>query len=44
VMILGTYSGPTVRRTMSHRRSHSGCPLKPETYSGTSSPHPQALA
>jgi hypothetical protein len=44
VMILGAYSGPSVRRSMSHQRSHSGCPLKPETYSGTPSPHPQALA
>jgi hypothetical protein len=44
VMILGGYSGRSVRRSMSHRRSHSGCPLKPETYSGTLSPHPQALA
>ena len=43
VMILGAYSSPTVRRTMSHRNSHSGCPLKPETYAGTPSPHPQAL-
>ncbi|GJE14715.1 hypothetical protein FOHLNKBM_5790 [Methylobacterium longum] len=44
VMILGAYGSPTVRRTVSHRRAHSGCPLKPDTYSGTSSPHPQALA
>ena len=43
VMILGAYGSPTVRQTMSHRRSHSGCPLKLETYSGTPSPHPQAL-
>ena len=43
VMILGAYSGPTVRRTMSHRRSHTGCPLKSDTYSGTPSPHPQAI-
>ena len=43
VMILGAYSGPTVRRTVTHRRSHTGCPLTPDTYSGTPSPHPQAL-
>lgn len=43
VTILAAYSWPTVRRTMSHRRSHTGCPLKPDTYSGTSSHHPQAL-
>jgi hypothetical protein len=44
VLINGAYSGPGVRRSLSHRKSHSGCPLKPETYSGTPSPHPQALA
>ena len=43
VMILGSYSWPAVRRTMSHRRSHAGCPLNPDTYSGTPSPHPQAI-
>ncbi|MCJ2099682.1 hypothetical protein [Methylobacterium sp. E-046] len=44
VMILGAYSGANVRRTMSHRKSHSGCPLKPNTYSGTLSLYPQALS
>lgn len=43
VTILGAYSWPTVRRTMSHRKSHSGCQLKLDTYTGTPSPHPQAL-
>jgi hypothetical protein len=43
VMILGTYSRPDVRRSMSHRKSHGGCPLKPDTYTGTPSLHPQAL-
>ena len=43
VTVLGAYSWPTVRRTMSHRKSHSGCPLMLGTYSGTPSPHPQAL-
>ena len=43
VIILGAYSWPTVRRTMSHRKSHSGCPLTPDTYSGTPTPHPQAI-
>jgi hypothetical protein len=43
VTILGTYNWPTVRRTMSHRKSHSGCLLTPDTYTGTPSPHPQAL-
>ncbi|QGY05540.1 hypothetical protein MMSR116_29335 [Methylobacterium mesophilicum SR1.6/6] len=44
VMILGAYSGGGVRRSLSHRKSHPGCPLKPDTYTGTPSPHPQALA
>ena len=35
--------GPTVRRTLAHRKSHRGCPLQPDRYSGTPSPHPQAL-
>jgi hypothetical protein len=43
VMILGAYGWPTVRRTMSHRKSHSGCPLMPGMYSGTPTLHPQAL-
>jgi hypothetical protein len=43
VAINGTYSGPNIRRSLYHRKGHSGCPLKPETYSGTPSPHPQAL-
>ena len=44
VAINGTYSGPNVLRRLYHRRAHSGCPLKSETYSGTPSPHPQALS
>lgn len=43
VMILGAYSRPDVRRSMSHRKPHGGCPLKTDTYTGTPSPHPQAL-
>lgn len=43
VAISGTYSGPNVQRRVYHRKAHSGCPLKPEAYSGTPSPHPQAL-
>ena len=43
VMILGAYNQPSVRRTMSHRKSHRGCPLKPDTYSGTPSLHPQVM-
>lgn len=44
VALNGTYSGPNVLRRLYHRKAHSGCPLKPETYSGTLSPHPQALS
>lgn len=43
VMLLGAYSGPKIRRTLSHRKAHAGCPLQPDTFSGTPSPHPQAL-
>jgi hypothetical protein len=43
VAINGTYNGPNVLRRLYHRKAHSGCPLKPETYSGTPSPHPQAM-
>ncbi len=43
VMILGAYSGPNVRRSLSHRKSHSGCPRQADIYSGTPSSHPQAL-
>ena len=42
VMIAGTYTA-TSRLKIQHRQSHTGCPLKPWTYSGTPSPHPQAL-
>lgn len=44
VSINGAYSGPSFGKTMTHRRAHSGCPLKPETFSGMLSPHPQALS
>lgn len=44
VMINGGYSSSTARRQIVHRKAHAGCPLKPETYTGTSTPHPQALA
>lgn len=43
VAINGTYSGPNVRRGFYHRKTHTGCPLKPDTYSGLPSLHPQAL-
>lgn len=41
--VAGSYIGTGSLR-LQHRRSHTGCPLKPDTYNGTSSPHPQALA
>jgi len=44
VSINGAYSGPGFGKTMTHRRAHSGCPLKPGTFSGTPSLHPQALS
>jgi hypothetical protein len=44
VSINGAYSGPGFGKTMTHRKAHSGCSLKPETFSGTPSPHPQALS
>ena len=42
VMISGNYTGAGSLK-LQHRRSHTGCSLKPDTYTGTSSPHPQAL-
>jgi hypothetical protein len=42
VALFGTYS-ENGRRRFSHRRVHTGCPQDPERYSGTPSPHPQAL-
>jgi hypothetical protein len=42
VVLSGSYSG-TGRRRFSHRRVHTGCPQDPKRYSGTPSPHPQAL-
>lgn len=27
-----------------HHRSHTGCSLKPDSYSGTPSPHPRAVS
>jgi hypothetical protein len=42
VMTTSSYVSP-IRIRVNHRKSHSGCPLKPDTYSGTPSLHPQAL-
>ena len=43
VAINGTFSGPNVRRSLYHRKAHSGCPHQARAYSGKPSPHPQAL-
>ena len=43
VALNGTYSGPSVRRSLYHRKARNGCPLKPDTYTGQPSLHPQAL-
>ncbi|MBP1183800.1 hypothetical protein JOE48_005764 [Methylobacterium sp. PvR107] len=42
VIVSGSYIGAG-RLNLQHRRSHTGCPIKSETYSGRPSPHPQAL-
>lgn len=43
IIVAGIYSGTTSLKSQ-HRKAHAGCPLKPETFSGTASLHPQALA
>jgi hypothetical protein len=43
VIVSGSYIGAG-RLNLQHRRSHTGCQLKHETYAGVPSPHPQALA
>ena len=42
VTIQGVYSGQGFL-TLSHRRTHDGCPLVPRHYKGVPSRHPQAL-
>lgn len=42
VIVAGSYTGAG-RLNLQHRRAHGGCQLKPETYTGTPSRHPQAL-
>jgi hypothetical protein len=34
---------PMQRPYIAHHRVHTGCPSKLDTYSGTPSPHPQAI-
>jgi len=43
VIVAGIYIGAGSLK-LQHRRVHTGCPIKLETYTGTPSPHPQALA
>ncbi|MDR7039173.1 hypothetical protein J2X36_003946 [Methylobacterium sp. BE186] len=43
VNVYGAYTGDR-RLTLGHRKRHSGCPLTPKLYSGTPTPHPNALA
>ena len=42
IIVAGVYVGAGSQK-LQHRRSHTGCPLKPDTYTGTPAPHPQAL-
>ena len=42
VAVAGSYTA-VVKRTLTHRRVHDGCPLIPRAYSGTPSPHPEAV-
>ncbi len=43
VVVYGAYASDR-RLTLGHRKGHSGCPRTPKLYSGTPSPHPDALA
>lgn len=43
VVLTGSYAG-LARRRFAHRKAHPGCPLDPKRFSGTPSPHPQAIA
>ena len=43
VMIAGSYTA-SGHLILEHRRTHTGCPLSSKGYSGTPSPHPQALS
>ncbi|KAB1069963.1 hypothetical protein [Methylobacterium planeticum] len=43
VMVHGAYASDR-RLSLAHRKGHSGCPLMPKKFSGTPSPHPDALA
>ena len=43
VYVLGRY-GAYQQLRLTHRRSHVGCPLTPKIFSGTPSPHPDAVS
>ena len=43
VIVAGVYIGAGSLK-LQHRRSHTGCPLKRDTYTGNPSAHPQTLA
>jgi hypothetical protein len=43
IVVYGAYT-PIARPKLAHYRRHDGCSLSLETYSGTPSPHPQALS
>lgn len=43
VYVLGSY-GTRQQLRLTHRRSHSGCPLLPRSFSGTASTHLDAVS
>ena len=42
VSVAGSYTA-VVKRTLTHRRVHDGCPMLPRYFCGTASSHPEAL-
>lgn len=42
VVVMGVYNG-NQHLTLSHRRSHDGCPLNPRHYAGVTTRHPEAV-
>ena len=42
-MVSASYTA-SVKRSLTHRRTHDGCPLIPRLHCGTASPHPNAVA
>ena len=42
VAVAGSYTA-VVKRTLTHRRVHDGCPLISRAYGGTPSLHPEAV-